>query len=235
MKVYQMIQFQRYMMKAQTIEKLLCSIPLFEGAAPGSVGKAARSPLLYEKTYAKGEKVAFDGGALAVLVKGKLKVGGRSEIKKLTISQMASGAVFGYATLFEKDDAFEPDIRAACESTVLYLPEDLVRALIADDPAFACCVIAAQSAKIRYLNKQILSYTAPSAAEIAVAAAAKLYRFLCSLPGKEDGAVSLSAPAAQLAARLDMGRASFYRALRTLEEEGRIEKNKDKIILKGEK
>ena len=224
MKVYQMIQFQRYMMKAQTIEKLLCSIPLFEGAAPGSVGKAARSPLLYEKTYAKGEKVAFDGGALAVLVKGKLKVGGRSEIKQLTISQMASGAVFGYATLFEKDDAFEPDIRAACESTVLYLPEDLVRALIADDPAFACCVIAAQSAKIRYLNKQILSYTAPSAAE-------KLYRFLCSLPGKEDGAVSLSAPAAQLAARLDMGRASFYRALRTLEEEGRI----DKIILKGEK
>ena len=227
MKVYQMIQLQRYMMKAQMIEKLLCSIPLFEGAAPGSVGKAARSPLLYEKTYLKGEKVAFDGGALAVLVKGKLKVGGRSEIKKLTISQMASGAVFGYATLFEKDDAFEPDIRAACESTVLYLPEKLVRELIADDPAFACCVIAAQSAKIRYLNKQILSYTAPSAAE-------KLYRFLCSLPCAEDGAVSLSAPAAQLAARLDMGRASFYRALRTLEEEGRIEKNKDKIILKGE-
>lgn len=214
-------------MKEQTIEKFLNATALFAGTDKESARRAARSPLLYARDYVKGDGVTFKGGALAVLVKGKLKVGGRSEIKKLMLAQMEVGAVFGFATLFEEGDAFEPDVRAACASTVLFLPEKLILELIAADPALAKNIISIQSSKIRYLNKKILSYTAPSGAE-------KLYRYLLTQTPEDDGSIRLSLPAAQLAARLDMGRASLYRAFKALETEGKIERDGDKITLKGE-
>ncbi len=201
-----------------------CS-PLFEGCSEKTVMQALNSPLLDHRYYEKGDRVYFKGGALGILVKGRMKVGGRGDLKKLVINQFESGAAFGFASLFEKGDHFETDIRAVSDAEVFFIPEELVEQLIDSDGRFARNIIAIQSSKIRFLNSKIYSFTAPTGSE-------KLLRYLSTLPVNEDEGVVLPMGMSALAARLDMGRASLYRAFSSLEEEGKIVKKGDCIVLK---
>lgn len=198
---------------------------LFRGCDTSTAARAVASPLFEVKNCGRGEKISFKGGALGVLEKGKLKVGGRVNRRKLIINTLEKGSVWGFASLFEGDDHFETDIFSAGASVFYVFPEELLLELMAVDKNLSKNIIAMQSQKIRFLNEKILSYTAPSASE-------KLLRYLGTLEKDAEGDVRLSLGIAPLAARLDIGRASLYRAFRKLENEGKIIKNGEKITVK---
>ena len=208
---------------------------LFDGCEEAA-REAISSGEAVVKNYGKGmavraESVSKDGaprGALIVLLAGRLKVGAREDMRKLTVSQMEPGAVFGFTSLFVADNAFETDVRAAGAATVCVLPEELIERLIASYPCFALRIIAIQAEKIRFLNRKILSYTAPSGVK-------RFWDYLRSLPRDKEGSVTLPLGMAPLAARLGMSRASLYRAEKELENAGKIRKAGNKIFLTGEK
>lgn len=205
--------------------QFLRTLPLFSGCSEQTLVIVTVSPLFEKKEYKKGEKVAHIGGALGVLHQGKLKVGGRQDRKKLVLNRMMPGVTFGFSTLFEKQGHFETDISAECRTEVWWIPEELVAQILKTDGVFAQNIIAIQSEKIRFLNLKILSYTAATAKD-------KLLLFLRELPSVENGLTSLPCDMAGLAARLDMSRATLYRAFAALEEEGIVEKIGDMIKVK---
>jgi len=73
------------------------------------------------------------------------------------------------------------------------------------------------SKKVRFLNSKIAGYTAKDSGE-------KLYRHLLNLPRDRDGYVIPGESMASLSRRLDMSRASLYRAVDALMAEGKLEK-----------
>ena len=218
----------------QREKERFCASVLFAGCEDAA-HEALASGKACVKNYVKGETVRAESvsdegaarGALVVLLSGKLKVGARGDVRKLTVSQLEPGAVFGFSSLFVSGDSFETDVRAACAVSACVLPEELVDRLIAAYPCFARKIIAIQAEKIRFLNKKILSYTAPSGVK-------KFEDYLLSLPRDGEGSVTLPLGMAPLAARLGMSRASLYRAEKELENAGKIRKTGNKILLTGE-
>ncbi len=197
---------------------------LFRGCAESTVKSALSSPRFSVKECARGERVSFQNGALGIVVKGKLKVGGRVNRRKLIINTLEKGSILGFASLFEENGHFETDVFSAGATTLFIFSGELVTELIERDPVFAKNIIAMQAEKIRFLNRKILSFTAPSASE-------KLLRYLEGLEKDPIGNVRLPMGIAPLAARLDVGRATLYRALKKLEVQRKIKINGDSITV----
>ena len=76
--------------------------------------------------------------------------------------------------------------------------------------------IAFLSQRIRFLNRKIDSFTAPSAREALLRHLLEIHR---------DGAAEITGGYSQLARTLNIGRASLYRALDALEAEGCIRRD----------
>lgn len=204
--------------------ELILTLPLLRGCLEKTVQAIVLMEKDAVKTFAKGEPVLFDSGGLDILLSGKLKIGGRTDKKKLLLSELKPGAVFGYASLFESGKHFETDISAAVPSKVLHIPEKTVETLLGSDARFARNIISAQSEKIRFLNEKVLSFTSPDASE-------KLMRYLAGLEKDENGRVKNELGMAPLSARLGMGRASLYRAFEKLEKEKKIIRDGKAVIL----
>ncbi|MBQ7897076.1 MAG: Crp/Fnr family transcriptional regulator [Clostridia bacterium] len=154
---------------------------------------------------------------LAVFVKGKAEIFKKDAFLKTVFEP----TVIGLATLFDKTDAYISTLIAKSETTLLLFSEKNIEQLISESPEFSKRLIVLLSEKLRYLNRRIDFYTT-SGAE------GKLHTFLLSSAG-EHGFVEL--PMTRLSEILDIGRASLYRALNSLEENGYIKKQGKKIFL----
>lgn len=154
---------------------------------------------------------------VAVFVKGRAEI-----FKKDTfLKTVFEPSVIGLATLFDTTNAYISTLLAKTETTLLIFSEKDVETLIADSPEFSKRLIVLLSEKLRYLNRRIDFYTT-SGAE------GKLHAYLLSTAG-QNGFVEL--PMTKLSEILDIGRASLYRALNSLEENGYIKKQGKKIFL----
>jgi CRP-like cAMP-binding protein len=93
---------------------------------------------------------------------------------------------------------------------VRFLPEELLRRMFLAYPAAAVNYIAFLSSRVRLLNGKI-AVLAQNDAE------GRLYRYLAE-SGGEDGRPARRLTKTELAAALNMGRTSLYRALDSLEK-----------------
>ena len=105
----------------------------------------------------------------------------------------------------------------------MFVSSDAVKALIENDKSVMHSFLCLLSNKIVYLNKKISSLTAGSAER-------RLSVYLSE--NAKDGIFTLTTSASALAAMLDIGRASLYRALDKLEADGGIERCGKSIIIK---
>ena len=100
---------------------------LFAGCLSETVEYALHSPDAKRAVYQKGDRIFYgQGGALGVLLSGKVCVGGRRDRHKLVLNEMYPGVVFGFSSLFEGERHFETDICACRKSEVLWLEEALI-------------------------------------------------------------------------------------------------------------
>ena len=207
-------------MKKQDFSALIAGCRLFEDL---NADVPAYESFFCEEHYRRSDRILYKGkgGALGILARGKMRVGGKSEAHRAVINEMAPGAVFGFASLYAAggEDSrgaqkrFESDVWAKTDVAVLWLPEEALDRLMEENPQIARNIIALQAEKIRFLNERIRAFSAPDACD-------KLLSYLSTLPQNEAGEVGLPCDMSALALRLGIGRASLYRAFRALKEKG---------------
>ena len=182
-----------------------------------------------EHCFAAGEEIISPDMSdipVGFLIKGSATVGSTDDGKRVLIRTVSEGAVFGVATLYSADQPFPTKISAKTPCRVLFIPRMAMRALIENDAGANREFLAFLSNRIVYLNKKINAFTAGSAER-------RLSLFLAD--NETDGVCSLDISISALADMLDIGRASLYRALDSLIEDGFIERADKAMIIKDKK
>lgn len=140
---------------------------------------------------------------------------------QLVLHTLCQGDCFGVAALFHPTD-YVSCIIAKTDTYVLFLPDTLLLELFRQDSRVAVNYIAFLSQRIHFLNNKIDSFAAPSAQM-------SLQAYLRN--NLQDSAVSVDSGYSQLARQLNMGRASLYRSLDALEQQGIIRRENRQILV----
>ena len=166
---------------------------------------------------------ATDGGrALGVVLCGEAAVKRRgTDGKEQLCNRLSAGDAFGAASLFcEAETVSRVTAKTPC--TVWFLAEETLLALIKTEPAVAENYTRFLTDRIRFLNRSLNGLRGGTAAD----------RLLSHLRTLADGRGTLTLPPlSALAAKLDMGRTSIYRALDELEQSGALTKTGKTVTL----
>lgn len=196
--------------------------------------KCGRDELISLVESGKIKDVSFEQGevitggekfenALGIPASGKLRVERRDGDKSVLLNVIESGGCFGASTMFGGGGA-STVITAASRSSVVFVSEAAMRELISENEDVRMSYIAFLSDRIRFLNSKIQAFTGGSSLDRLRAEIEK---------GADENGVFRVPGYAELARRLDIGRASLYRSLDALEEDGTIKRDgKDIILLK---
>lgn len=200
-------------------EVKLAEIFLFDGAAEA----AAMAEETETVTYGRGE-IIYDPTdcrrSLGVVLSGRAEAVSAAQ-EKAVLSAFGPGDVFGAAALFGMEQPYVSRIRAVRECRVRFLPEELLEKIFLACPAAAMNYIVFLSSRIRLLNGKI-AVLAQNDTE------GRLYRYLAENCG-EDGYLLRRITKTELAAALNMGRTSLYRALDSLEKKNLIVRKDGKL------
>lgn len=173
------------------------------------------------QVFSSGEEIPWtrDGERLLTLIlEGQGIVTPRGDDRFVMLKTALPSDVFGVSILF----SIEPPVstvRAKGQLVALCLPASAIRDLLDRNADFRMRYITFLSGRICFLNQKIAAFTAGSVER-------RLARYLASIAKEEDGGtLHLPIPMTALAAQLDVSRASLYRALDRLVEEGLIERD----------
>lgn len=197
------------------------NMSLFALCASETIKTVAELPVM---THIKGTYLPR-AGELVILLWGKARVNRHEGAKTVLLNRLSEGNCFGFAGLYS-DSLPDTEIVFSANTAIIVIPRETVEHLIMNDAAFARNIIATLSRKVRFLNGKIAGYTAKDGGE-------KLYRHMVSLPTDAEGCAVLGESMASLSRRLDMGRASLYRAINALMAEGKLQKigQKYKVVV----
>ena len=184
---------------------LLAGTFLFRGTDPALVRRAAEDPRCTRETFPKGARLYSP----------------RHFRRSLGVVALGPGELFGAAALFHSRDRYETTLTARTPCTAAFLPQDLVEELLGESRALCRNYIGYLSDRIHFLNRRIEGLTTPGAV-------GKLSRYLLE-EGRRGG--ELSCCATELARRLDVSRASLYRAFEELEAAGAIRREGKRLLL----
>jgi CRP-like cAMP-binding protein len=157
---------------------------------------------------------AFTQGRLTVIASGSANVYSNDAESNTLLRVLSVGDVFGVAGLLSGYTDISRIIVKSGKLSVISIPKEEILSLISDDPGFARKYVSLLEQKIVFLNRRILAFTAGTCER-------RLATFLNSVSSEEQfevGPIAFSS----LAMQLNMGRASFYRALDAFEKDGLI-------------
>ena len=209
---------------------LLQRSDLFQGCAPQAAARAAADPQceLWEAT--PGDALFGPGRErrrFCILLSGELlATQPAADGHGLVMKRIEAGASFGPAALFHGHGDNAVDFAVKARARILALSEPLLERLMREDFQIALNYIRFLSGRIYYLNARIHSISGAHTERA-------LARYLCGeYENAADGdTVSVRPSLAELAQRLNMGRASLYRALDALEGQGLIQKQGRRITI----
>lgn len=161
---------------------------------------------------------------LCILGTGALSVFREHGEARVLLNEINAPGLVGAASLFGQAEAYTTTVMAKKRCQVLLLKQSLMDELVRENGDFAVKYISFLSDRIRFLNKRIASFTSGSAA-------ARLAQYLLS--HNKDGKCEVNRM--KLAAELDIGRASLYRAIDALAGNGLIEANGKSLVIINEK
>ena len=200
-------------MEKTTLKKIE-SHPFFRGVDEGLIQRAFENGGAFVRTYGNGDVIRSpdDTSAMAgILIRGKATVTTKDPARSVLLRYLGAGDPFGIANLF-CEEPFVSLIRAVGVCVCFFMTEDTVRTLLDASAAFRETYIGFLGGRIRFLNRKIGYLTAGSAER-------KLAIYLASLGA---GEIRLPLPFSALSDLLDVGRASLYRALDRLTDDGQI-------------
>lgn len=215
--------------------RILSDVPIL-GSADRALLEKALTDHPNIKEYKTGQTISpklDDDGAdsekqLAVMLRGRARVLSSLDGSNAVLRDLTSGDIFGVADLFlggngEAAREISHIVARSC-CRVLFVPESAVRLLLREDENVMHAYIRFLGMRIRFLNRRIACFTAGSAER-------RLALWLDSLA--EDGECSAvcDTPLGTLADMLDIGRASLYRAIDSLESDGFVRRDGKKFVL----
>ncbi len=175
----------------------------------------------------QGEKRLFSPGetiysahdfrqAIGVILYGKVQVHNPGGV---LLNTLHPGSCFGVAALFHPTQRYVSTVTAQEESGILFYSGETLEKMFVRCPLTARNYISFLSQRIQFLNDKIGSFTAPTAQ-------VRLALWLLA-HGPQPQVESYT----QLSRELNLGRASLYRALESLEGEGIIRRQGNCIHL----
>ncbi|MDL2225103.1 Crp/Fnr family transcriptional regulator [Eubacteriales bacterium OttesenSCG-928-M02] len=144
--------------------------------------------------------------------------------KRMPMSILVPGDLFGAVAVFDATPQFETDIYAGNHgATILFLTKKDVIGLLRMDFTMVQNLVTYLCSRIRFLSKRVDMLFGADAKS-------KLLSYLYA-QADETGTVVLERNMSRLAAQLSISRATLYRAFSSLIEEQVIEKNRNTITL----
>ncbi len=187
---------------------------LFSSLSEQALKRVCNDDGCYINSYQKDNTIyckADFRSAVGIILSGSVSVYKTVGKRRTLLNILKEGDIFGVASMFGEVESYVTAIVAKESTEVIFITHEICEELVRSEPDFAVAYISFLSDRIRYLNKKISSYTAPSAA-------AKLAGYLL-----QENRRRLNMT--QLASALNIGRASLYRELDELEAAGIIKKD----------
>lgn len=176
--------------------------------------------------FEKGEAVMTEENfvrCLIVILKGSAavyKTGGDGRCRAINL--LRRGDVFGMATLFYEQD-FPSEIVAEEPCRMAIFPKELVEEAFAASPEFAKAYVTLLSQKIHFLNSRIGTFAEGETTE-------RLLRWLAAVSGGKTE-FCLPCSMSRAAEAIGVGRASLYRAMDALGDEGVLTRSGKSIVI----
>lgn len=195
---------------------LICGAFLFRQVDEIVVERMVTDPRCLKERFPRGS-VIYDEThfrhCLGILLAGEVRVDKVTpEGKRMKMSVLLPGECFGAAAMFQDRNRYATVLTAEKSTEVLFLPEELILWAMHRDFTITENYIRYLSNRIWFLNEKIASLTAGSADQ-------RVAMFLVE-HCDSDGCLHTSMT--DLSRQLNIGRASLYRALDNLEEQGLV-------------
>lgn len=208
---------------ASQLEKVF----LFRGLAPEEIEALLVRKGVGQARYAQGEVIlSRDMGEarLGILLAGRAAVTKETGGGALHMGELIPPALFGMAALFagEQNNTYPTCVRAKEPCVAFCIEEATLRALMREDGRLMDNYLHYLTGRIHFLNARIEGLTHP---------AAKSRVLLYLMQNAVDGGVTQSLTT--LARALNISRATLYRTLDALEQEGAIRREGKHIELLG--
>lgn len=211
------------MLTPQELDTLSAS-PLFHGYTREGLERLLAEVPWEIRPFAKGEVIytpdQFRKELAAVLSGRVLVTKGDGE---LVVSLLTEGELFGAAALFNDEADYVSTLTARSPCRVLFFSQEAVRRLIARQPLFRDNYICYLSCRIRFLSDKIDALIQGTGEK-------KLAGFLLEQMDA-GGRVCPGCSMTELAARLNISRASLYREMRKLEGRGALRREGRTIVI----
>ena len=161
-------------------------------------------------SYLSGETV-YDrenySASLGIVVRGRALIYKGTDQRRVMIGEKVRSDSFGAAALFGDVERYASLIVAKGRGTVIaFIPQELMRELIAADGEIAVKYITFLSERVRYLNEKLDIYAGTTPGD-------KVIAYLSARGGECE--INMQ----KLAGELDIGRATLYRTVEKLERE----------------
>ncbi len=158
---------------------------------------------------------------VAFILCGTAKVYMGNSEESAFMRTLTAGDAFGVANLYDEDDPFPSYIITASNVKILFIEGEIFKKFIECNSTATKNYLSFLSKKIVYLNKKLATLTAGSAEK----------KLACYILEHNTDRIFSPPSLCELADILQMGRASLYRAIDSLEENGMIERKGKKILV----
>lgn len=199
---------------------LIMRTELFRGTAEGSLQRILNVSGYELERYGKDDIVYSPTDfrrSLGILLDGSLRVTKENaDGKEIVMSTLFKGDMFGAAALFNGEHEYQTKLTAVEDCRIIFFSQRIIMRLIEKETKIAENYIRYLSERIVFLNKKIYFLTSGTAEQ-------RLSSFLLNNLSKYDFGM-LPMPMTEIAASLNISRASLYRALDTITESGAVEK-----------
>jgi len=201
--------------RLQKASGVLAGCFLFRGFSEAEIAGLLARPGVGRLRFRKGDVILAEEAAppaLYILLRGGAVVEKRSGEGLLRMNTLEPGALLGLATLFAGEDArFPTRVSATKDCELIAIPEDVLRELLRADFRLTENYIRYLAGRVRFLNAQIEGLVCPTAEQ-------RLLMYLTR--HAENGRLTQGLTA--LAQSVGVSRASLYRALEKLGQDGAI-------------
>ena len=202
---------------------------LFSGLEDGDKDNIISS-LSTPKNFKKGETIYSESvfpDAIGIVLKGEAFAVTNNQ-NRLYMNKFTVGTTFGAAAVFSESDNFVSTVTAKTDVTILFITENQLKEMFLKYPVTSLNYISFLSKKIHFLNQKVGLLSNQSAEDTVL-------NYLTSIA---DSNLTAQLPnnMTLLSKTLGISRASLYRCLDSLENNGFIIKEKNKVkVIKNEK
>lgn len=196
-------------------------VPVFRDVSEETLEGLLRAEGSRKIVCEKGDCLCRSGEPLEGLL---VIMAGRAQVRRdsVLLRELAAGDVTGVSALYSGEPRMETDIQARTRVTALFIPREAMTQALRRDPKLVSNYVVFLSTRIRFLNGIIRRISGPDAA-------GRTARYL--LTQAEAQGPEFPLRPTQAAAELGMARASFYRALDQLQQDGAIRREDRRVIL----